>query len=143
MAFLVAEHSSRHVGFGRHSTEGSAVAGPGLESTGSVVVAHGPCCSKASKIRPGSEPVSLALVTGFFSTVPPEKSSYFPCKFCFIASQSEFSWWDGSVSICDLMTLISSLNITQLDRMGRSHWPLLASSRGCGEEVLTFLIMPP
>lgn len=52
MAFLLQSTGSRHVGFSRHIAEGSAVVGLGLESTGSVVVAHGLCCSRASGLFP-------------------------------------------------------------------------------------------
>ena len=48
----------------------------GLQSTGSVAVAHGPSCSTACGITPGPgvEPVSPALADEFPTTAPPGKS---------------------------------------------------------------------
>jgi len=56
----------------------SAVAAPGFQSTGSVVVAGGlPCPSRSVWNLPeqGTEFVSPALARRFLSTVPPGKSS--------------------------------------------------------------------
>ena len=48
-----------------------------------MVVVHGLSCSEACGILPdqGSNPVSLALAGGFFTTEPPGKS----CSFVFTA----------------------------------------------------------
>ena len=59
---------------------GSVVAACGLYSTSSVVVVHRFSCSAACRIfldQAGVELLSLALRSGFLSTVPPGKSALF------------------------------------------------------------------
>ena len=75
VASLVAEHRAPgHTGFSSCSTD-SVVAALGLESTASIVLAHGLSCFKACGIFPdqGSNPCLSALAGRFFATEPPGK----------------------------------------------------------------------
>ena len=66
---------SRHAGFSSCGTWASVAVAHGLQSAGSVVVAHRLSCSAARGIFPdiGLEPASPALAGGFLTTVPPGK----------------------------------------------------------------------
>ena len=65
--FSLQSMGSRHVS--------SVVAAPGLQSTGSVVLAQGLSCLRSTWDLPGPEieSKSLALADGFFTTEPPGK----------------------------------------------------------------------
>ena len=75
VASLVAEHGSRHADFSSCGTWASVAVAHGLQSAGSVVVAHRLGCSAARGIFPdiGLEPASPALAGGFLTTAPPGK----------------------------------------------------------------------
>ena len=65
--FSLQSMGSRHVN--------SVVVAPGIQSTGSVVLAQGLSCLRSTWDLPGPEikPTSLALADGFFTTEPPGK----------------------------------------------------------------------
>lgn len=83
--------------------------------------------------------VSFFLVILLF---PPFFCFCFPWKLHLVTFWSVFRWWDGSVSMCGLLTNISGLNTRHLDKIGKSCWPfLIASSRNCGEEALALFFI--
>ena len=88
VASLVADHRLQACSLQQLWHAGSVVVARRLQSTGSVVVAHGPRCSVACGVwdfpGPGLEPVSPALAGGFLTTVPPGKS----CKLLMYLSKA-------------------------------------------------------
>ena len=82
LASLVTEHRLQVHGFQYLWHVGSVVVTCGLQSTSSVVVAHGLSFSMTCGTLPnwGSDPMSLALSGRFLSTAPPRKSYFLLLK---------------------------------------------------------------
>ena len=91
---LLQSSGSRHAGLSSCGSLASVVVARRLQSTGSVVVAHGLSCFAACGIFP--EPVSTTLAGRFLTTVPPGK----PCHTCFLLYFP--SWLRSNIAECQM-----------------------------------------
>ena len=88
VASLIAEHGLQEHGLQQLWHAASVAVARGLQSTGSVIVAHRLSCSATGMWdlpRPGLKPVSPALAGRFLTTPPPGKSHYI----CYLSTETK------------------------------------------------------